>query len=794
MIKKFFSVQLLIILSLSIIGCNDNRSYLEKGIELFEKGEYKGSAIEIKNAIQEDPTISAAFYYMALLDEKAKRYKAMRISLLESVKLDPDNIKAKLKLGKLFLLFNEIDSSLKEIESILIKHPNQLDAFSIKASILIRQGKVDSSLVLINDILQKDPGHIEATSLKAVVLMKKELFKDAENTLIPAIQKNPDNISLLLLKTQLDSKLEDTAALIEDYEKLAALKPDNIKLKLTLSHAYFKANKKDKSEEILRSLVEKNPGLHSVEIELLELLYALDQTQVSKQINLFLKQNNNYVALRTYHKWYIRKNKNTEAKTLLEKALLDDDLDSSNINKVKLLLVKHEISDKNFNRALQGIENVLKSNATDYEALLLKAQILSTTEKYTDATTILEKILLQKPRMDKAISLLGATYEVQGDLEQAYTFYKDALKINPRNLRALNFIVSKEVNENHAGYAIELLETTLRYIPSQLVLMTKLVELNIKEKNWNSANKYIERIRLQKNGRLLAHFFKGQILQEQNQCKDAITIYKDLLKSSPWLNDVLIAISDCYSTLNQKTKRQEYLDTFIKSNPNITSVYILKSQLLLQNKQVKKASTLLKNALQNDKLNHIVIYAELAKLFQSTGNHKAEYTAYKDGLKIAPNNISLMLPLAIYHEKTGEFDKATSLYEEILKINPKLNVVKNNFATILLDHLGTTDNINKALQLTQTFKQSTQPYFLDTYGWALLKSGKIEKAISIFKKVTLLAPNTAVFHYHLGFGYYQLDDMMAASVELRQALYSESKKDFPEKVLIQELLAKIKKR
>ena len=165
-----------VIFCLVILGCEEQRKgqFLEQGIVFFDQGNYKEAELEIKSAIQEDPSVSEPYYYMALLNEKAKKYKAMKANLLETVKLDPEKIKARLKLGKVYLLFNEIDNASKEIESVLVKNPEQLDALSIKASILIRQKKTEDALIIIDNILKKDPAHIEAISLKVVVLMRKK--------------------------------------------------------------------------------------------------------------------------------------------------------------------------------------------------------------------------------------------------------------------------------------------------------------------------------------------------------------------------------------------------------------------------------------------------------------------------------------------------------------------------------------------------------------------------------------------------------------------------------------------
>ncbi|NOR70136.1 MAG: tetratricopeptide repeat protein [Methylomarinum sp.] len=186
------------------------------------------------------------------------------------------------------------------------------------------------------------------------------------------------------------------------------------------------------------------------------------------------------------------------------------------------------------------------------------------------------------------------------------------------------------------------------------------------------------------------------------------------------------------------------------------------------------------------------IFIELGRLYRMIGDKNNEQKIYLQGLEQSPKNIILMLNLASNHEINQAFDDAIALYEKVLLINPQHNVSKNNLATVLLDHYGKTDDLNKAIQLTESFKQSNQPYFLDTYGWAKLKSGKTAEALSIFKQVILLEPNTLIFRYHLAVAYYNLGNLMSAGAELKQALYLGKGEEFSEKVLIKNLLVKIK--
>lgn len=776
-------------------GCEEQAKglFLERGVDFFEQGKYKESELEIKNAIQEDPSISKPYYYMALLNEKAKKYKAMKANLLKAVKLAPENIKARLKLSKVYLLFNEIDDASKEIESILQNSPNELDALAIKASIYIKQKNIAEAMLVIDNILAENSEHIEALSLKVIVLIKEKSYDAALLIIEPAIKKNSENISLHLLKIQLNSLLNNVDAVVAGYERLVELQPDNPQVTYSLAKIYLKANKPQKAEDTLKRLIDQNPDLMQFKIALLDFIYIRDEEEsLSQADDLLNKYQDEFEKIVMLSKWLVGKNKESKAQERLKAAIVNEAISEKNKTSINLLLAQMEFKRRKFTEALKYIDHILAKKPDSAGAKVLKAEIQIVTGKYDDAIVLLKEILWQQPKMDKAVSLIARVHEVNGDLDKAVVNYENALRLNSGNLEALNFIVRKEVSEGHTGYAIELLERALRRLPSNLMLMIRLVELNFDEKNWDIATQYINNIKLQKNGLLIAEYLNGKILQQQNKYAEAIVFYKKLLEKAPWIKEALSGVVDCYVQLNQQANAKLYVNELINNHSDIVFPYIVKSQLLAAENKAKQAISFLVDAMEQEKIKNPSINIELARLYSVVGDKESEKQTYLKGLRAWPKDISLMIHLALFFEGEKSIDKAVEIYELILQNDPRNSVAKNNLATLLLDHYGEEKDIIKAAQIVSSFKQAKQPYFLDTYGWAKLKLGDVEKALSIFKQVTILEPNVPIFRYHLAVAYNNLGDEMSASSELKQALSLGKSKNFPEKGLIEELLVKLK--
>ena len=795
--KNRFFIKVILLCCLSLIACDDkgrdNQSYFDKGVAFFQQDEFDKARIEFKNAIQQNPQMADAHFYMALLNEKAGKFKAMKVNLIEAMKYDPESIKVKLKLSKVRLLFNETDKSLQEVEDVLKTNPDHLEALTLKASIFLRQKKQDEALAIIDGVLEKDSENIEALSLKALVFVKKKAFDEALAILKPALQKHKKNISLHLLKVQIDSKKNDIDAVIADYKNLIELKPDNTQIKSILAKVYLKANKKKEAESLLRSMISDAPESVGLKIQLLDFLYLDDRSKALSQVAVFSEENKkNAPVLIALSKWLIANNEISKARELLAKILILSPDNQKNKHSVKLILATLDFRKRDYKSALSQVEGILAENPENLDAKLFKAEILITGESYLAARKIIENIIWQDPRMDKALSLLGTVNESLGDIDKAYENHKEALAINPKNLVSLDFIVKKEVAKEHVDYAIELLERALYYLPSQLAILTKLVELNIDEKNWDKANSYINVIKATRGGRLLSELFRGKILQSKNKFAEAVLVYKEILKDAPWVKEALAGMTESYAELSQIRKMEQYLDGFIEKNPEIYYPYILKSRLLSAEGKKSKAIKLIKQALEKKLVKEPELYIELARLYKLTGNKEKRLKAYKEGLRHYPDDIGLLLNLAAFFESHGEFDNAIKQYRDVLQINSKQKVARNNLAVILLDQYQDEENLKQALELVDVFKQSRQAYFLDTYGWAYFKKGDMETALSTFKKVVLLEPNVPVFRYHLAEAYFKMNNAMAASSELKQALRHARNTAFPEKKKAEELLKKVK--
>ena len=273
-IRIKFYLSVLLVGSFILTACDTPEevaeTHLQKGKELFEKGEYDKAILELKTSSQSSDKRSDTYYYMALLDEKSKRFKSMRENLLKTIELDPDNLEARQKLGKVHLLFGDTDKALEQADFLLEVNANNEGAKLLKASVYTRQDKKDQALQLVDNVLSANPDNIDALALKAALYFEQEEFDQALSVSNLALTKDAKNLPLRLFNIKIYAKQNNIDSVINEYKALIALYPDAENFKLSLASIYSMTDKLQLAEELLRSMVDKHPDKTEPKIILLE--------------------------------------------------------------------------------------------------------------------------------------------------------------------------------------------------------------------------------------------------------------------------------------------------------------------------------------------------------------------------------------------------------------------------------------------------------------------------------------------------------------------------------------------
>ncbi len=787
----------LLLMTIILVGCTDQKEkssdHLSKSAEYINKGELEKARIELKSSSQSGKDTAETYYYMALLNEKKRQFKEMKENLMKTVELAPSFVDARLKLGKVQLLFGDIAEAMNQAEYVLKDTSQNLEALTLKASALIKQKNTTEALTIIDNILKEHPDNTDALSLKSLIFMEKGDFSNALTLINSAKKSDANNIGLDFFKIQLDAKNKNTDAVIVDYQNLIASYPDNNEFKITLAKIYTQIGKASEAEALLQAIINAEPNNIQSILMYLDFTAATNKEKVTEKFVLFSEQHKDQPRILLALANWMKSRKNyDEAKNNLNQVIKIEK--NSNVGlSAKVELAKIALETGNTEESKKIIDSTLAANSSFDDANVLKARILLTQGNTDEAITFLNKVIWSKDNSEEAHMLLAQIYLFKGDQKQADVHFLSTLSINPANIQAVLYAYNKALTTNDLKLAKDIIQKALNSAPNNIQFLEKMANLNIMENDWNTAKATVQKITntLSPLSYDLASYFLGQIHQGEGDFTKAIEIYSELLERLPDNSDILINIAQCYEKLNNRNQLIVFLNNLRVKNPQNITAGTLLAETYLANKNIDAANNLLKNMIK-DKLTKPQVYVLLANVKLAMNDNQGALDTYLDGMKIYPNNIKLSTSIANQYLKLGNFDAAVACYDALLDKNENLDIAINNLAIILAENYSSSDKLNRAGLLAEKLKDSTQPYYIDTYAWVLVKQGKVIDGIKILNKLIMAKPNIPTFRYHLGVAYYEMGNNSSAINEIKQALeLSKERHEFFDKKSAEILLAEI---
>jgi len=397
-----------------------------------------------------------------------------------------------------------------------------------------------------------------------------------------------------------------------------------------------------------------------------------------------------------------------------------------------------KIDNKNINtyRLLAGIA-VQQKQYEEYEAVLLAA-----------LDKVKGNIALEKAVIDDLVKL----YAFQKKPEKGLSLSEDLAKRYPDNSQALSALAVAQIAADKKDAA----EKTLR----QLIGMEK----------QDVASRLV-----------LAQLLMGQPGKEHA----VFNLLDEAMAADP-KNTQAITVKTAYLTKLQRYP--EALELAAKAEklfPALPLGNALKGSVYLAEKkfdQALEAFLQVYKSQPNDQL--LFVIADLMK----AQDQQAEALAFLEtALKKAPDNNAIHFKLAENYIKANNMAKAEKHYQAILAAQPENVLVLNNLAWLYAQQ-----NNPKALELARKAfdKAPESAAIVDTYGYVLVKQGKLAEGLAMLEKAAGLAPKANDIQLHLAEAYAANGNKRKA-IEILERI-TKAEQDFPEKKAAVELLAKLK--
>ena len=781
--RKPYAIVLSLVVAATFIlsGCTNpekaKAEYLSKGDAYLKESKFQEASLEYRNALQIDDKLAAAHWGLAQAYEGLQRFQEAFDELRKTVELDPNNLDARVKLGNFYLAAargraETIAEAEKLANQILQKDPNHIEGHILMGSVLFAQGHHDKAFAELNQAISLDTKRVESyLSLARFYTATKDQAK-AEETYQRAISINSNSglahteYGRFLVTANRSAEAEN------EFMRAVEVEPSNRGSRLMLASFYLVNKQVDKAEQAYKELAALDPGKPESQAVLADFYSSVNRLDE---------------AVRTYQEILASSAQFKQGRFRLG----------------EILLMKGDPQG-----AMAQVEEVLKADQTDRNALLLRARVRAVRGQPEDlkaAVEDLKEVLRQEPdsraglyfmaQMNFGLGMLDQARAFAGDLDRKYPDYA------PAKLMQVQIALASNDSKAAASLATELLNRLDKVAPDLNNSPQMLAEIRAKT--------YLARGLAQAQLRNVAgarqDFLAARdvlpnstdvynnlaaLARSERKTVEAVGFYENALAIDSLNGTALAGLIELYARENDLGKAHARIDQLLNSHPNNPSLHYLKAQAYGFEKNFQAAEAALRKTIELDS-NYIAAYSALGALFINTKQQDRAIAEYKRIIELRPDNATAYTVVGMLEDAQQNHAAAAENYRKALEKDPNSAIAANNLAWLYAVRKELNGNLDEAVRLAQGVVQRNPNVagFIDTLGWVYYHKGlhaaavdQLQKAVNVDEAAARSAGSSPSgnYRYHLAMALRASGDRSAAKRELELALRLAERTPFPD--------------
>ena len=762
--------------TLVIAGCGGAETrkakHLEKGQQFLAAGNLEKARVEFRNALQIAPTDSEARYENGLVDEKLGNPREAAQFYRGAIDVNTDNVQARAGLGRVFLRGGAADKALEIIDPAIAKHPDDVGLLTVRAAARVQRKDPVGALADAQHAVQLAPTDEDAISVLAGIYRSTGESAKSIALLEGAIKQVPGTVDLRLELAQLYAaagQQAQTEALLVD---LVRLNPSAVAHRFRLAQFYAGLNKVDDAERILREGIKAMPEQRELKTGLIDFLAARRSREIAEaELNGFIAQYPKDYALRfSLAQFYEQGKEYAKAEAVYRQVIAAAELEGPGIT-ARDRLAALRIRQNDTAGAEKLIAEVLAKVPRDDDALILRGSLALASKDPKTSIADLRAVLRDQPNAIGVMRTLARAHLANGEPALAEETMRRAVESNPTDGSARLDLAQLLIQLGKPEQAKPVVDELVKQQPSNIEALSTQFKIGAANKDLASAKAAADAIVATNPKLSLGYFYQGTVAESDKHAEEAMRLYSKSLEIQPGAAEPLQGLTRLLVTENRAPEALKDLDAAAAQSPHGAFAPNLKGELLLSLKRNAEAVAAFKDAMERDP-NYLPPYRNLVYAQLMNHDNEAAIATLRDGIAKAANPEPLQTELASLYEKLGKPNEAIEVYEAALRHDPHADVAANNLAMLFVNYRKDQASLDRARQLSARFSGSTNPDFLDTYGWVLYKEGDATAAVNALQNALSRTPDSPVSLYHLGMAQALAGQSDAARDSLSRSLKS----------------------
>lgn len=761
-------------LLLSTAACSSPEQKLEKytesGLEYLEKGDLGRANVEFQNALKIDEDHIPALLGVVDIAERKQDFRNMFGALQKIVRLDPKQVEAQVKLGKLYLIGDDEQEALKAAEAALAIEPENADALALKAAVQLKLDDLAGAVGLARKALAINPSNPEAV---AVLATERARAGDNEGALaeIEAGLKNDRDIPVLqLLRLQLLSNTNRIDELMKAHRELIDLHPNETAYRKLYVKSLISNDNLAEARSQLAEIARLAPNSTEDKLNVVRMDRRLNGPEAAGEtFRKFVEESPDNTELKFAYAAFLRSQKDYAGAEAIYKAFAESKGDASVALRAQNEIAAIRLLEGKMDEASAIVDAILKADARNTDALIKRAGIKIEKGELDNAILDLRSVIADNPESISAKVLMATAFERKGDNDFAKSQYAQALIDSKNDPSVANAFARLLMRTNDLARAEKTLTDSLAQHPDSIENLRALSVVRLMRQDWRGAEEAAKQLDAASNQDPMVTQLLGAVYTGLKDYDTAIDTLSAANKRDPLTGGPLAALVAAYVKDDRADEAVTMLKGMIETNPDHYAARMLLAQTYNVQKKTAEMEETLKAAIAHDPSQTEAVESYYRHLMWTKRTDEAEKML--DGvIAAAPNNVGARVLKADYLLNTGKLEEAMEMYADILRRKPTDLLAANNYASLLSDLRDDPQSRAKAVEVAQILTNNPNPYFLDTLGWAQYRNGQVEEGFANLQKAVRGSTGFADAHYHLGAVYLAKGDVEKGRAELEKAV------------------------
>lgn len=755
-----------LLMTTALVACKDSveraEDHYQSGLERIAEGELDKGLVELRNvfSLDGDHREARSLYAKTVLSQgNLREAYGQYLRLVEQY---PDDAESRIVLSELSFNSNSWEEFDRHSKVALEQAPDDvrtkiiLVAADYRAAVLAEDEPSRKAVALRANALAAEDSQSNILSRIIIEdLLRDQKFSAALAEIDNSLAKEPNNLLLYRQKLAVLNELRDYEGIEVLFKLMIDQFPEDASLPASLIRFYMSRGNFDGAENFLRAKSDPTSEDTSGFVTLVRFL--LEQRGVDAalaELETGLEAKPGDLIFRSLRAGIEYDSGNREkAISDLEVLVSESESEIGNINNVKVALARMQIGEGNEIGARRLVEEILAGDASQVEALKMRATWEISADEADAAILSLRAALDQSPQDHVAMTLMAQAYTRAGRGELARDYLSLAVEASGNApAESLRYARLLRGEERYLP-AEDTLVSALRASPGNLDVLNELGQLYIVMKDVSRTRQVVDTMRRldTDQARQMADSLDVAILNQREGSVGALKFLEGLVAETGEIAPKMAIVR----TLLSERKVDEalaYATDAVSEMPDDPSLkYVLHATQVAAG-QLEEAETGYRELLAEDPTRER-IWIELIRLLSGQGRREEVDVATQEGLAAIPNAPNLLWSKATFLERDGDIDGAIEVYEGMYETLSGSSVIANNLASMLTTYRDDAESLERAYNVARRLRGTDVPAFQDTYGWIMYRRGDYDQALTNLEPAAEALRTDPIVQYHLGMTY-----------------------------------------